>query len=84
MRSKAWKELTKRANNLYPALCELADMPTNELRALRAVCERVSSTNCSWVAFLLAPLLKREIDGEFLRRSYARERKAGSAAGGQS
>lgn len=75
MRSKAWKELSKRAEHLYPALCNLEDMSTDELRALQAVCKRVSGTNCSWTAFLLAPILDREITGEFRRRKANRERK---------
>lgn len=73
MTSKAWKELNKRAENLHPALTGLEDMPTFELRALQAVCTRVTGTNCSWVAFLLAPLLEREITGEFRRRAARRE-----------
>lgn len=73
MTSKAWKELNKRADNLYPALTGLENMPTDELRALQAVCTRVTGTNCSWVAFLLAPILEREITGEFRRRAARRE-----------
>lgn len=75
MRSKAWKELSKRADHLYPALSNLEDLSTDELRALQAVCRRVSGTNCSWVAFILAPILDREITGEFRRRKAKRDQK---------
>lgn len=75
MRSKAWKELSKRGDHLYPALTGLEEMPTDELRALLAVCSRVSTTNCSWVAYRLAPLLEREIKAEFYRRRCNREAK---------
>lgn len=72
MKSKAWKDLSKRADKLYLALCGLEKLPTNELKALQAVCRRVSQTNCSWLAFLLAPVLDREITGEFMRRKAKR------------
>jgi len=72
MRSKAWKELSKRADNLYPALCNLETLTTNELRGLRAVCGMVSQTNCSWLAYRLAPMLADEVNGEFMRRANAR------------
>lgn len=73
MRSKAWKELSKRADNLYPALCNLEKLSTDELRGLRSVCGRVTNTNCSWVAYRLAPMLAAEVNGEFMRRANARK-----------
>jgi len=78
MRSKAWKALDKRAHNLYPALCGLDSLSTDELRGLRVVCTKVNPTNCSWVTYLLAPLLAREINSEFMRRAAKRRQSIGS------
>lgn len=74
MRSKAWKELSKRADNLYPALCNLEKLSTDELRGLRSVCGRVTDTNCSWVAYRLAPMLAAEVNSECMRRANARKK----------
>jgi hypothetical protein len=70
----AWMELHRRGNLVGQALTGLMTMPANELVALRHACAQVTTTNCGWDAYLIAPLLKKEIDTEFYRRRMARKR----------
>ena len=74
-KNPAWKELHLRGSLLAKALSELGKMKASELVALRHACAQVSKTNCGWGAYLLAPMLEKEIAVEFRMRKVARERK---------
>jgi hypothetical protein len=71
----AWVELHLRGKLIAQALHGLSDMPARELVALRRACAQVTTTNCGWDAYMLAPMLKKEIDSEFYRRRIRRNLK---------
>lgn len=63
-------EMAKRAAHLINAICYLEPLSDEELLDLLKHCYSLTTTNCGWNEFTLAPLLIREI------RSTMQTRKA--------
>lgn len=77
--AKSWKHLTNDATaGIYPALEAMTD---NELRLVRSAKNKVTSSNCGWMTFAIAPLLS-DIANNILRtRSFVKRKdKQGGAS----
>lgn len=66
-------ELDRRSMHMYHAVSKLEKLPTRTLQSMRARLLRATSSNIWWATYWLAPILLKEIKGEFYRRQRVRE-----------
>ena len=80
-KAKAKKELSRRAAHLADAICYLEQESDEDLKDLLAHCYSLTTTNCGWLDFTLAPLLIKEIRSEM--RTREAKKQPANGAGGQ-
>jgi hypothetical protein len=60
-KSTAKAEIAKRSAHLINAICYLETIPDDELLDMLKHCQSLTTTNCGWSEYALAPLLIKEI-----------------------
>jgi hypothetical protein len=70
------KQLAARADKFHEAIASgLFGMPSKDLQKLRSAAKRLTSSNCWWAAYRMAPHLIHEIDQQLSIRRVVRKKK---------
>lgn len=78
------KQIAARASKFHEAISEgLHAMTADELRRLKRGAKRLTSTNCWWAAYGMAPHLLKEIDAQLLLKKARKKKTPPNGSGGK-